>query len=551
MDQIDEGLATLTSLARERGFTLRDVPHDGNCLFTAVQLQLEKLGMQIGSDTLRQQLVAYLENHAYTQDGSCHLREFVSAPVESNDSFNADTETPNKEDNSLSSIRDTSTRLQLRWYNYLARLRSTAWGDHIAVQGLADMLHVDIHILATINHNMKPITSCYTPIGVLHLGLIDQFHYMALDLIDDDNSQQPTDMPTVHQVQQRQDQCIPQAQMDQEKQPTTAPQVQTSEEDEEIAEDEAAFHHQAQLRGLPYESVMHREEVDASADNVFSVAPSEGQKPIPILTDEHFEEMCNPTKYPCGSFGLIANREKKLTVRKYFNQRLLDADGRFAKDVEYLLTAQYAVESKQVADDASIVLQQSQGRLYRGEFLTAGAVQDKHILQQMMQRDDAYRFLKNVRGSPAYFQRVMYEVLGMIRQLGLPTWFLTLSAADMQWPDVIQTIARQYGTTFTEEDIAAMSFDEKSKWLRQNPVTAARHFQYRLNTFFQVFLKSKANPLGELVDYAIRIEFQVRGSPHAHTILWIKDAPKLGVDSDEEVCDFIERYIHCDHQNWV
>ena len=138
-----------------------------------------------------------------------------------------------------------------------------------------------------------------------------------------------------------------------------------------------------------------------------------------------------------------------------------------------------------------------------------------------------------MRGSPAYFQRVQYEGLAMIRQLGIPTFFLTLSAADMQWPDVIQTIARQYGITFTD---AALSFEEKSKWLRQNPVTAARHF-HRLNTFFNGFLKSKAHPLGELSDSGIRIEFQRRGSPHAHTMLWIMGAPKLGVDSDEQIVD--------------
>ena len=74
-------------------------------------------------------------------------------------------------------------------------------------------------------------------------------------------------------------------------------------------------------------------------------------------------------------------------------------------------------------------------------------------MSEMIQKDCAYRFLKNVRGSPAYFQGVMYDVLGMIRQLGIPTWFLTLSAADMQWPDVIQTIAKQYGTTLTDEDV--------------------------------------------------------------------------------------------------
>ena len=63
----------------------------------------------------------------------------------------------------------------------------------------------------------------------------------------------------------------------------------------------------------------------------------------------------------------------------------------------------------------------------------------------------------------------------MIRQLGVPTWFLTLSAADMKWPDVIQTIAKQYGVTITDDELLSMSFEQKSSWLRRNPVTAARH----------------------------------------------------------------------------
>ena len=50
-----------------------------------------------------------------------------------------------------------------------------------------------------------------------------------------------------------------------------------------------------------------------------------------------------------------------------------------------------------------------------------------------------------------------------------------------------------------------------------NPVTAARHFHYRFNIFFQKFIKSCANPLGKLTDCAIPIEFQARGSPHVHT----------------------------------
>ena len=80
-----------------------------------------------------------------------------------------------------------------------------------------------------------------------------------------------------------------------------------------------------------------------------------------------------------------------------------------------------------------------------------------------------------------------------------------------------------------------VSYEEKCGWLRRNPVTAARHFQYRLSTFFQDVLKSNAKPLGEIVEYGIRVEFQARGSQHAHCVLWVKDAPKYGVASNADV----------------
>ena len=48
-----------------------------------------------------------------------------------------------------------------------------------------------------------------------------------------------------------------------------------------------------------------------------------------------------------------------------------------------------------------------------------------------------------------------------------------------------------------------------------------------------------------IADYAIRIEFQARGSPHAHCVIWIKDAPKHIESPDSIVCDFIDQYISC------
>lgn len=77
-----------------------------------------------------------------------------------------------------------------------------------------------------------------------------------------------------------------------------------------------------------------------------------------------------------------------------------------------------------------------------------------------MRKDKAYSFTKNIHGSPPYYQ---HELLARIHQLGTPTWFFTLSAVDMKWPDMTQTIAKQYGVHYTDEEVNALS-------LRKSPI---------------------------------------------------------------------------------
>lgn len=196
-------------------------------------------------------------------------------------------------------------------------------------------------------------------------------------------------------------------------------------------------------------------------------------------------------------------------------------------------------------DSIQITLRQTRGQTFQNQRLNAGLLKSSDNVQAMLRNDTAFKFLKNVRGSPAYWNTVLLDLLAMVRQLGIPTWFLTLSAADMQWPEIIRSIAHQYGKHVTDEDVRSMSWEEKSLWLRSNPVTAARQFQHRLDSFFKEYIGAKANPIGKLKDYMIRIEFQARGSPHAHIILWIEGAPRLDVDSDQVVAAFIDQYQKC------
>ena len=191
--------------------------------------------------------------------------------------------------------------------------------------------------------------------------------------------------------------------------------------------------------------------------DIICVAPAEEERPLNIMTDPNFEAMSNPDKFPFGNGTFSSERPKKLTYRKYFNQRLLDVDGRFARDLDYLFVAQYIVEAKQVLDDGNnFVWRQKPSRQF-----TAAQARDQTVLSQYVRKDKAYSFMKNICGSPPYYQRTFYDLLAMIRQLGTPTWFFTLSAADLKWLDMIQTIAKQYGIHYTDE-VSALPFEVKS-----------------------------------------------------------------------------------------
>lgn len=130
----------------------------------------------------------------------------------------------------------------------------------------------------------------------------------------------------------------------------------------------------------------------------------------------------------------------------------------------------------------------------------------------------------------------------MLRQLGTPTFFCTFSAAEMRWPEVITAIKAQQGEQVNFEEL---DWPTKCHILNSNPVTAMRMFDKRIDALVRDLLMSPAHPIGEVIDYFYRVEYQARGSPHIHLLAWIKDAPKFDEDDDATVCAFIDKYITC------
>ena len=96
----------------------------------------------------------------------------------------------------------------------------------------------------------------------------------------------------------------------------------------------------------------------------------------------------------------------------------------------------------------------------------------------------------------------------------------------------------------TDEQIEALSYNKRCSLLNLNQVVVAKHFQYRVETFFKDVLMSNATPIGKIIYYALRIEFQLRGSPHLHALVWTADCPKLSNETIPAYTKFVDKHVH-------
>ena len=127
-----------------------------------------------------------------------------------------------------------------------------------------------------------------------------------------------------------------------------------SDEETEQAEEQITINHRQELTGGPLPSVVQFENLE---NQIYQFAPGENNIPKYILLDNDFEVLTFPDLFPYGSGGYhSANRKVKLPIRKYFQQCLLNVDGKFAQNIEYLFCTQYIADIKQIESDATLAI---------------------------------------------------------------------------------------------------------------------------------------------------------------------------------------------------
>ena len=270
-----------------------------------------------------------------------------------------------------------------------------------------------------------------------------------------------------------------------------------------------------------------------------TLAPGEGHKPKGMLGDRHWDVKAFPHLHNAnGSNGKDEDRNVKLTDQRYFIQRILNKEKRFAESPAYLYSAVAFLEEKRIFQNLSLVGS-------RGKELRNGNNEVSYKLE------DEFRALESIPNSPKYWQHKKYEILAKIDNLGPFHIFFTLSCADQRWEETFATILHEKGhdlvfkfsvvngvkevvtevktsdgkwkelMKFLEEDLG----ESKHELIRGNVVMATRNLHRRVQAFLKRIVLDKNNPMN-VKHYTLKVEFQERGAAHYHGTLWV-DLPKL------------------------
>ncbi|XP_062614811.1 uncharacterized protein LOC134276593 [Saccostrea cucullata] len=318
---------------------------------------------------------------------------------------------------------------------------------------------------------------------------------------------------------------------------------QNTDDDETVDDDDDEF---CEVDGVGRDGNCDTLLDDASRDmnQIYTFAPGEGQRPLSLYQDQTAEYLSFPTIF-CGKGRLQDDkRQVHVSYADIAKWELRSVDRRAAQSVPNLFFKLKKIQMKQVTDKCNLALRKCKTK---GRSITANEMKNPQNVNNLVRHDEGFFVFRQLRNSPAYLETRKKDVFAMIRQLGLPTWFMSLSAADTRWNDLIRALGvLNDGKEYTDEEINNMTWFEKSKLVQKDPITCSRYFDHRFRLFMNSVLRSDHHPIGVVKDFFYRTEFQQRGSPHIHMIVWIENAPKYHENNEQEIVNYVDNYLKCE-----
>jgi len=180
-----------------------------------------------------------------------------------------------------------------------------------------------------------------------------------------------------------------------------------------------------------------------------------------------------PTLFPYGKADLREHRIVEIKPAMYFKHLMKYHDQRFAKHATFRFFAYNSIMRWTAIADGNVFVKNNKDfKNITVEKLKNMIIENPNVLKKVMFQGS------NLRGTRSYWYARGGELTDMVKQLGLPTIFLTLSCADGHWADLYRMLGRT-------NDLLTLSEKERRKLVQDNPHLVDMFFSYRVEAFIK------------------------------------------------------------------
>ena len=82
-------------------------------------------------------------------------------------------------------------------------------------------------------------------------------------------------------------------------------------------------------------------------------------------------------------------------------------------------------------------------------------------IQEYVENDQVFTFMNSITGTLACWKKFKSKVLAMVKQLGVPIFFLTLSCAELRWDELIKIKEKLNKADKVHADMSDLSNHER------------------------------------------------------------------------------------------
>ncbi len=270
----------------------------------------------------------------------------------------------------------------------------------------------------------------------------------------------------------------------------------------------------ATLNSIPNYSTADRISHAIAEENILPY-PAADINPVNEFTTKGLFSLAFPTLFPDGKAEYNSHFERrgenKVELKEWVTHLLSHKEPRFREHLLFKFVALDMVVRWQLLANGRLVMKSDLCR----EIQTVEEM--RNALQNRNFRRKINMYNKNVPGSLPYLKNNVCKLTAAIMQYGMPHLFTTFSNNDHNWAvyyDLYNVSTRA----------------ELHKAMIKNPFPATLYFKTKLNVFLDEVFKGYFN----IKEYYYRIEFQSRGSIHAHCLMWCNDGDKFFLPTNQQ-----------------